>query len=215
VSHAVASGWGAWAALALLGAYHGLNPGMGWLFAVSLGLQERSGAAVARALPPIALGHAVSIGLAVGALAVGRVSLSPLHLRIVTAGLLFSVGLYKLWRHRHPRWVGMRVGFRDLTIWSFLMATAHGAGLMLLPIFLTSGGEAPHCQAHGAPILATWSGYASAVGLHTGAMLVVAAAIALVVYYKVGLALLRRAWFNLDQIWAAGLLVSGGLALWM
>src|SRR5215813_4872608 len=125
-----------WLVLAGLGAFHGINPGMGWLFAVALGLQEKSQRAVRRALLPIALGHAVSIG--VGVLAVGLLQalLPEQVVRYLCAALLGVFGLWRLVRARHPRWVGMRVGFRDLTLWSFLMASAHGAGLMLAPIML-------------------------------------------------------------------------------
>jgi len=128
-----------WLALFALGAYHGLNPGMGWLFAVALGLQEKSGRAVLRALPPIALGHLISIGLVVLAVELAQPRLPHWALRLLTAAILLAFGLFRLIRARHPRWgqsVGMRVGFRDLTLWSFLMASAHGAGLMLAPILL-------------------------------------------------------------------------------
>src|SRR5919107_5903176 len=126
-----------WLALALLGAYHGLNPAMGWLFAVALGLQERRRGAVLQALPPIALGHGVAVSLAVLVIG-GAPIMVPLDvLRYVCAGVLILFGLYKLVRRKHPRWVGMRVGFRDLTAWSFLMSSAHGAGLMLVPVLLT------------------------------------------------------------------------------
>ncbi|MCA1837811.1 MAG: hypothetical protein LC674_03325, partial [Actinobacteria bacterium] len=125
-----------WLALALLGAYHGLNPAMGWLFAVALGLQEQRRSAVLRALPPIALGHAVAILLAVVVIGVAQIVVPLDVLRYVCGGVLILFGLYKLLRRKHPRWVGMRVGFRDLTAWSFLMASAHGAGLMLIPVLL-------------------------------------------------------------------------------
>ena len=123
----------------LLGAYHGLNPGMGWLFAVALGMQEQKGRAVAKALVPIALGHALSIGIVVVTAAFLGMALPPEVIRYSVAALLFGLGMFSLIRHYHPRWVRMRVGFRDLTLWSFLMATAHGAGLMLLPVLLGSG----------------------------------------------------------------------------
>src|SRR5262245_54788520 len=125
-----------WIALLALGAFHGINPAMGWLFAVALGLQERSGGAVGRALVPIAVGHATAIGMTVLLLGIGRASLPLAILQWLTAGALIGFGILKLARPRHPRWVGMRVGFRDLLLWSFLKATAHGAGLMLLPVFL-------------------------------------------------------------------------------
>ncbi len=125
-----------WLALALLGAYHGLNPAMGWLFAVALGLQEQRRGAVLQALPPIALGHAVSILLAVLVVGVAQIVVPFDALRYACAGVLILFGLYKLVRRKHPRWVGMRVGFRDLVAWSFLMSSAHGAGLMLVPVLL-------------------------------------------------------------------------------
>jgi hypothetical protein len=206
---------GSWATLALLGVYHGANPGMGWLFAVALGLQERRGRAVMRALPPIALGHAVSVGLAVGLLGLGQGRVPATSLRWLTAAVLVGFGIFKLVRPRHPRWVGMRVGFRDLTLWSFLMATAHGAGLMLLPVFLLSGQELPcHGACHDAAglSLTSWGGYLAAVGLHTFAMLFAAAGIALLVYYRLGVAILRQTWINLDQVWAVALVVAGVLA---
>jgi len=207
-----------WITLALLGAYHGVNPGMGWLFAVALGLQEKSGRAVARALIPIAIGHAASIGLTVALLGMGQASLSAAPLKWLTAIVLVAFGVLKLVRPRHPRWVGMRVGFRDLLLWSFLMATAHGAGLMLLPVFLL--GEDNPAPCHGAGChsaaglsLTSWGGYLAAIGLHTLAMLLAAAAVALFVYYKLGLSILRQAWFDLDRIWALALIGAGVVAV--
>src|SRR6476619_5036251 len=125
-----------WQAMLFLGAFHGINPGMGWLFAVALGLQQGSARGVWRALPPIALGHAAAVGVVLlVAMAAGLVV--PLEtLRILVAVSLVSLGLYRLWRHGHPRYGGMQVGFRDLTVWSFLMASAHGAGFMVLPFVL-------------------------------------------------------------------------------
>src|SRR6266542_3784660 len=132
-----------WLALCGLGAFHGINPAMGWLFAVALGLQEQKRAAVLRALPPIALGHALSVGVIVAAVLLARVSLSHLVLKLIAATLLLLFGIYRLARSRHPSWVGMRVGFRDLTLWSFIMASAHGAGLMLIPLFMRSAPGQP------------------------------------------------------------------------
>jgi hypothetical protein len=206
-----------WATLGLLGMFHGANPAMGWLFAVALGLQEKSGRAVTRALPPIATGHALSVGLTVALLALGQVSFSASHLKWITAAVVVGFGLWKLVRPRHPRWVGMQVGFRDLTLWSFLMATAHGAGLMLLPVFLLGEGEAPchgqSCHQAAGLTLTSWPGYLAAVGLHTGAMLFTAGGIALLVYYKLGVALLRKNWFNLDRAWAATMIAAGVIAV--
>jgi len=210
----VTEAWG-WGSLGLLGAYHGLNPAMGWLFAVALGMQRRDGRAVLAALPPIALGHAAAIALAVGVLGFGFASLPETPLRWLVAVSLAGFGAWKLLRPRHPRWVGMQVGFRDLVLWSFLMATAHGAGLMLLPIFLhgsATGSPGAHEHGHGA-WLATWPAWVAAVGVHTLAMLAVSALIALVVYYRVGIAILRSTWLDLDRVWALALIVAGAASL--
>jgi hypothetical protein len=208
---------GPWLTLALLGAYHGVNPAMGWLFAVSRGLQEQSGRAVARALPPIALGHALSVAISVGLLAAGSAVLSTTGLRVAMALLLIGFGLFKLIRPRHPRWVGMRLGFRELSLWSLVMATAHGAGLMLLPVFLLGAGGAgcEACQASMGTLSSSWWRYIAAVALHTGSMFVTAATVAFIVYFKLGLGLLRTAWFNLDVGWSLALLASGAAALWL
>ena len=208
-----------WLALALLGAYHGLNPAMGWLFAVALGLQERRRGAVLQALPPIALGHAVAISLAVLVIGVAQIMIPLDVLRYVCAGVLILYGLYKLISRRHPRWVGMRVGFGDLTVWSFLMASAHGAGLMLVPVLLrlSSTEHMQGAHGHGAHTdHATMTGSATvladlaAVGLHTLALFAVMGVIAVVVYEKLGVMILKRTWFNLDLLWA-GALVGAGL----
>ena len=135
-----------WLAVFGLGMFHGINPAMGWLFAVALGLQEQRRAAVFRALPPMVLGHALSIGIIIAAVLMARVSVPERVLKIAAAAILFAFGFYRLLRSRHPNWVGMRVGFGDLTLWSFVMASAHGAGLMLVPFFLPSpaAGEMQH-----------------------------------------------------------------------
>jgi hypothetical protein len=200
-----------WITLLALGAWHGLNPGMGWLFAVSRGLQERRGGAVVEALPPIALGHALAIAAALIVVAIGRASIPLTAMRWVTAAVLIGFGASRLIRHRHPRWVGMRVGFRDLTVWSFLMATAHGAGLMVAPLFVVDAAR-PSCHVDAGVTLSGPIDYLVATVAHTAAMLAVAGVIALVVYYKVGLAMLRRAWFNLDWLWAIALIAAGVFA---
>jgi hypothetical protein len=232
-------GYVPWLTLALLGAYHGLNPGMGWLFAVARGLQERSRAAVVRAFGPIALGHAASVAVVVAVVGASHTVVPSSLLRVTGAGVLILFGLYKLLAPMsHPRWVGMRVNARDLTAWSFLMSTAHGAGLMLVPVLLRLSADAappPALAAHAghAPYAAhaAHAGYGdhaahlaaastsagvtvanvAAVGVHTIAMFLVMGAIAVVVFERVGLAVLRRAWFNLDRIWAAALIGAGAL----
>src|SRR5467141_964090 len=120
-----------WLSLFLLGAYHGINPAMGWLFAVALGLQEKSGRAVYRSLLPLAIGHLISVFAVVALVRLFLTVLAPQILRMAGAAALIGFGLYRLIRSRHPRWVGMQVSARDLSVWSFLMASAHGAGLML------------------------------------------------------------------------------------
>ncbi len=200
----------AWLVLFALGAYHGLNPAMGWLFAVSLGLQEKSGRAVWRALPPLALGHLASMSAVVAVFGLLQIGLSTGLVRIAAAVLLLALGILKLVSSRHPRWAsraGMRVGFLDLTIWSFLMATAHGAGLMLLPVLfsLPAGDHSAHMHSTTAmpqPSLI-------AVAIHTLAYLATAGILGLIVYRYVGVAFLRRAWFNLDLVWGLALIVAG------
>src|SRR5215212_3602574 len=140
-----------WLSLALLGAFHGLNPGMGWLFAVALGLQEGSRAAVVRALGPIAVGHAASVAAVIALLGVVQFLAAPDALRYAAGLGLLMVGVVKLaGRGSHPRWVGMRVTSRELAGWSCLMATAHGAGLMLVPVLLRLSAVATSRAAHAA-----------------------------------------------------------------
>jgi len=189
---------------------------MGWLFAVALGLQEQKRTAVFRALPPMVLGHALSIAIIIGAVLLARTSLPHNALKIAAAAVLFAFGLYRLLRARHPNWVGMRVGFGDLTLWSFVMASAHGAGLMLVPFFLQSPatGEPHHHDSHqmhawafanfNAPSLLI-----TAVVVHTLGYLVTTALIAIVVYEKLGVAILRHAWFNIDFVWMLALMITG------
>jgi hypothetical protein len=203
--------------MVLLGAYHGINPGMGWLFAVALGMQERKGSAVARSLVPIALGHALAIGaIVLVAVSLGIV-LPPDVVRYLVAALLISLGVFSLVRHFHPRWVRMQVGFRDLTSWSFLVASAHGAGLMVLPVLLSSGTveAAGSAVGHHHTAAATPLGAVAATGVHTLAYLAVTGLIAWLVYAKFGLAILRTAWINLNVVWSVALLTTGVITLLM
>jgi hypothetical protein len=208
-----------WAALFLLGAYHGINPGMGWLFAVALGMQEKNSAAVWRALGPITLGHALAIGVVVALAGLVHAVLPFRSLKVGVAVILFAFGFYRLLRHRHPRYGGMQVGFADLTIWSFLMASAHGAGLMVLPVLfrMSDGGSAG--DSHGAMhhlhmnALGGATTDLKAVLIHTLGYLAVTGLVAWVVYERLGLALLRKAWLNLDLIWAAALVATGCFVL--
>jgi hypothetical protein len=197
----------------LLGAYHGINPGMGWLFAVALGMQQQSASAVARSLVPIAIGHMAAIGGVVLAATLVGTALPPAAIRYVVTALLLGLGIRSLVRHRHPRWVRMRVGFRDLVMWSFLMASAHGAGLMVLPVLLASSTvQASDHMAGSSHVTSPFAGLV-ATGVHTIGYLAATGVIAWVVYLKFGLALLRKAWFNLDVAWAAALLITGLVTL--
>ena len=210
-----------WPALFALGCYHGINPGMGWLFAVALGLQEKSERAVIAALPPIALGHIVSVGSIVALVALAEETLPPDVLRYGAAALLITFGVFRLVRARHLRWVGMRVGFWGLAAWSFLMATGHGAGLMLLPFLsgVTQQGSFMNMGSmgamHGANATqaASLAVLAGAVGVHTFGYLLTTTAVAWLVYTRVGVAILRSAWFNFDLVWSIALVVSGALIL--
>ena len=216
-----------WLSLLALGAAHGINPAMGWLFAVGRGLQERDRRALWRALGPLAAGHALAIGASLGlAMALGQVL--PLRwLRWIVAAALLGVGVDGLVRHRHVRLRGMRVSARELTTWSFLMASAHGAGLMVLPFVLGAvAGPAAALHHHhaaslggqGAPlVVAGFAGLdATAVAaslVHTLGYLAVTGALAVVVYEKVGLRILRRAWINLNVVWSAAMVAAALLAV--
>jgi hypothetical protein len=210
---------GVWLTLLGLGAYHGLNPAMGWLFAVALGVQQSNTRAVWQALVPIAFGHAASVAIAAIAILMLHTFITMTTLQLVTAFLLILFGLYKLinW-YRHPRWVGMRVNWKELTGWSFLMATAHGAGLMIAPALL---GVLTMESAHSAHAGHTASaantsaglGVGLAVFVHTASMFVTMALIAWIVYRKLGLMVLRKGWLNFDLIWAAALLIVGVITL--
>lgn len=216
-----------WITLVALGAFHGLNPAMGWLFAVALGLQERRLRAVVTAMGPITLGHALAIGLVAVAVGVLGLVVPQRPLQVLGGVTLIGFAVYKVaTRFRHPRWVGMRVRPTELILWSFLMATAHGAGLMLVPVLVELRGDgvagalaqAVHAEhaGHVGHDVATDAALAPAVGavaLHSAVMLAVAGVLAVVVYRRVGVEVLRRAWINLDLIWVGGLLVAGTLTL--
>jgi hypothetical protein len=204
-----------WLTLAGLGAYHGLNPAMGWLFAVSLGLQQGDRRAVTRSFVPIALGHELSV-IVVAALVLGLgVVADPAVLHIGAAAVLIAFGLWRFARPRlHPRWTTMRVNRRELTLWSFLMSSAHGAGLMVAPVLL-GGATAAASEGHDLAMAGSSPVDVAAVGvaLHLIAMVAVMASVALVVYTKVGVEVLRRAWVNTDALWAGAFVLAGLITL--
>jgi hypothetical protein len=197
-----------WLALVGLGMFHGLNPGMGWLFAVALGMHRKSRKSVLVALPPIALGHAVSIGIVAGALLLLGVVIDTSALRIGAGMILIVWAIYHwLYGHRHRVRIGMTTGLAGLVLWSFLMASAHGAGLMLVPALI------PLCI--GQPMIgegSLWIAIA-AVGVHTLATLLVTGVIAIFVYDWLGLELLRRSWINFDGLWSLVLIGAGSMLM--
>jgi hypothetical protein len=200
-----------WLTLAGLGAFHGLNPAMGWLFAVALGMHRGSGKVVAASLVPIALGHAGAVALTAAVLASAGLLVAPEILRPVCGAALLLWALWH-WRygHRHRVRFGMTAGMAGLAVWSFLMAGAHGAGLMLLPALLPicfSGEVVPSNLA--GPLQTAMLG----VSVHTAAMLLVTGAVAGIVYGWSGLGFLRAAWFNVDLVWVAALALTGAFLL--
>ncbi len=189
---------------------------MGWLFAVALGLQRKSRAAVLWSLLPIAAGHALSVALIVAAVVALRAFIDFVVLQVAAAITLIAFGLYRLLARDRAR-VGMQVSGAELILWSFLMATAHGAGLMLLPVLLEMPiGIAHHNHAYVAVATAVGSSAVTAlaaIAVHTAAMLAVAGVVAVAVYEWVGLAFLRRGWINLDLVWVLALIGAGAILL--
>jgi hypothetical protein len=202
--------WAAWSAVAASGVFHGANPAMGWLFATALGLQRGSRNALLLALPPIALGHAASILLFTSSVAVLGTWLPQLvhsDLHWMLGALLIGWAAWQhAWGHRHRVRVGMTAGFLGLAGWSALMATLHGAGLMLMPAMLPMCGNAA-----GAPGPLAVS--VAFTVLHTLVTLATTAAIALVAYEYVGLGILRRGWINFDWLWRGALVATGTLMI--
>lgn len=197
-----------WLVLAGLGAFHGINPAMGWLFAVALGQHRQSRHVVWLSLIPIAVGHAVAIAAVAAAVVLLGLVLDRQFLDPLAGGMLVGFALYyAFYGHRHRMRVGMQTGMIGLGLWSFMMATGHGAGLMLVPVLI------PLCLSASPMRELTAAGSLpislAAVAVHTGAMLAVTAAIAGLVYEWLGLAFLRRGWINLDWIWVAALVATG------
>jgi hypothetical protein len=208
-----------YASLFLLGCYHGINPGMGWLFAAALGFQERSSKAVFKAIVPLVLGHLLSVAAIVLVATIAAATLPRPAVHAAAAAILIGYGLYRAIRARHPRWVGMRVGFWGLVLWGLLMSTAHGAGLMLLP-FVTPA----HVPGNAMPGMPTLPAVPQAfgigtsllyIGVHTLGYVVTMTAIAFIVYNKVGVRFLRTGWLNVDAVWSVALVVTGIIALFM
>ena len=204
-----------WLAVVAIGVYHGLNPAMGWPLAVARGLEARRGGAVFATLVPLGAGHflAMAIVLVPFALLGWFVEWNS-EIRIAAGSLVLLFGAYKLVNRRHPRWLA-RIRPTQLALWSFLMATAHGAGLMLLPITLGLCGPSSSSSA-ASELMRSGAGTAVVVAVvHTLAMIVSGLAVAWLVYRHLGLAFLKRGWFNLDAVWGASLVAAGGASVAM
>ena len=205
----------AWLTLAGLGAFHGLNPAMGWLFAVALGLHRGEQRIVLLSLVPIAFGHAIAVAAALAAFVTfGLVVDAGVLSRAAAAVLIGWAVWHGLRGHRRPTRVGMRTGLAGLAAWSFMMASVHGAGLMLIPVL------APLCSS---PAMSDPSGPAgpagpltlalAALAVHTAAMMCVIAAVSVTVYRWVDVGFLRRGWINVDLIWTGALGACGLILL--
>jgi hypothetical protein len=206
-----AGGVAPWLVLIGLGAFHGLNPAMGWLFAVALGLYRHSRKVVLVSLIPIALGHAAAIAVVVYAVVVLGMAVDQETFRIVSGVLLILWGVYHLvYGHHHRLRIGLSTGLLGLFAWSFVMATAHGAGMMLIPVLMPLAQAGEH--AHHIPVTNSLAIATLAVLVHSLAMLTTTGAVALIVYQWVGLDFLRRGWINLDLLWTAALI---GIGLWL
>jgi hypothetical protein len=200
---AIATVW-PWLTFAGLGMFHGLNPAMGWLFAVALGLHRQGRRTIQLALLPMAAGHALSIWVVAASVMVMGTMVNTAAIHLIGGSVLIVWAAYhRLYGHRHRVRVGMTAGVAGLALWSFMMATAHGAGLMLVPALI------PVCS--NMPIIGSGSLLISlaAVAVHTLATLAVTGLIALAVHKWFGLAFLRRSWINFDLLWTGGLIVTG------
>jgi len=209
-----------WLTVVALGVYHGLNPAMGWPLAVANGMTERSAGAVFATLLPLGGGHFMAIAVALAPFAwLGWYLEWSRAIRIGAGAVVLLFGVFKLVHRRHPRALA-RIAPHRLVWWSFLMATAHGAGLMLVPFMLGL------CAAPGAggighaavmdSLTGASAGTAMLVALaHALASLLAGIAMAWVVYRYVGLRFLRRAWLNLDAVWGASLVLAGGTGIWL
>jgi hypothetical protein len=184
---------------------------MGWLFAVALGLYRQSRKVVLASLIPIALGHAAAIAVIVYAVMALGIAIDAKAFRILSGVLLIAWGVYHLlYEHRHRLRIGLRTGLLGLFAWSFVMATAHGAGMMLIPVLMPLEQAGEH--AHHMPATSSLWIASLAVLMHSLAMLITTGVVALIVYEWAGLDFLRRGWINLDLIWTSALI---GMGLWL
>jgi hypothetical protein len=207
---------GLWLAVVASGLYHGINPGMGWPLAVSAGLMERSSRALLAALFPLWLGHLLATLLVILPFALLLMLVEWQRQIQLGAGLLvIGFGVFRLLHRRHPRALA-RIPPTQLALWSFAVAIAHGAGLMLVPIYLGLCQASDFDAGHAAAATLIHANLALALlvsVVHSAAMIVAGGCSAWLVYRYLGLKFLARSWFNLDTIWAISLIVVGAVAL--
>ena len=205
-----------WGAVILSGIYHGINPGMGWPLAVSAALMEGRPRAMGRALIALAVGHFLAMTAILLPFSVMTALVTwETQIRIGAGALVIAMGIYLLINRRHPRFLA-RVHPGRLALWSFLAAMAHGAGLMLVPIYLGICGIDVSGDGHTAAGELMTQNIATAflVALvHTGAMTLAGAVLAVVIYLWLGIKFLSRTWFNLDIVWALSLVLVGGFGI--
>jgi hypothetical protein len=207
---------GLWLAVVASGLYHGVNPGMGWPLAVSAGLMERTSHALAAALWPLTVGHLLAMLVVIlpFALLVALVEWQR-QIQIGASFVVIGFGLFRLVNPRHPRALA-RIRPTQLGVWSFAVAMAHGAGLMLVPIYLGLCGAADLDRKHeaaGALIDANLGMAVLVSVVHSLAMIMAGGFCAWLVYRYLGLKFVSRSWFNLDAIWAGSLILVGTLSL--
>ncbi len=207
-----------WWAVILSGIYHGANPGMGWPLAVSSALMQKKHSALAPALGALAAGHFLAMmAMLLPFSLMMTLVYWEFQIRLGAGLLLIALGLFLFFYNRHPRFLS-RVKPTRLMLWSFLIAIAHGAGLMLVPIYLgicrIEQLDAGH-QAASALMTANITSVLTVSIVHTAAMLLAGAVFAVVIYFWLGLKFLSSAWFNLDRIWAASLVLVGAISIVM
>jgi hypothetical protein len=205
-----------WLAVIASGLYHGASPGMGWPLAVSAGLMERSSRGLLAALVPLSAGHLLAMLLVIlpFALLVALVEWQR-QIQIGASLLVIGFGVFRLARPRHPRAL-TRIPPAQLGLWSFAVATAHGAGLMLVPIYLGLCREADLDRTHKAAGMLIDASLGMAVlvaAVHAAAMIAAGALLAWLAYRYLGLKFIAMSWFNLDMFWAVSLIAVGAIAL--
>lgn len=207
---------GLWLAVIASGLYHGINPGMGWPLAVSAGLMDKRPRALLAALRPLAAGHLLAVLLLMLPFALLlAVAMWQRPIQIGASLLVIGFGVFRLVNRRHPRAL-RRIPPSQLALWSFAMAIAHGAGLMLVPIYLGLCQDAALDKAHQATsaLINANLGMAVMVAIvHTAAMITAGGVLAWLVFRYLGLTFVSRSWFNLDAVWALSLILVGGVAL--